>query len=133
MSTPKKGPPVVAILNTNDDTVEMLRVMIESEGMVAVSAHVSEIRRGALDFGSFLQEHDPKVIIVDLPPPYDRSWLMFQHLRSTESARHRRFVLTSTNPSRVAEVAQPDLPVLEIIGKPYDLQNIVEAVRQAIE
>jgi len=133
MSTPKKGPPVVAILNTNDDTVEMLRVMIESEGMVAVSAHVSEIRRGALDFGSFLKEHDPQVIIVDLPPPYDRSWLMFQHLRTIESARDRRFVLTSTNPSRVAEVAQPDLPVLEIIGKPYDLQNIVEAVRQAIE
>jgi hypothetical protein len=41
-------------------------------------------------------------------------------------------VLTSTNPARVAQVAQPDQPVLEIIGKPYDLQNIVEAVRQAM-
>jgi DNA-binding NarL/FixJ family response regulator len=133
MSTSKQpGPPVVAILNTNDDTVEMLRAMLESEGMVAVSAHVSEIRRGGLDFGSFLQEHDPKVIIVDLPPPYDRSWLMFEHLRTIESAKHRRFVLTSTNPARVAQVAQPDQPVLEIIGKPYDLQNIVEAVRQAM-
>jgi len=128
----RKGPPVVAILNTNDDTVEMLRAMFESEGMVAVSAHVSEIRRGALDFGSFLNEHDPQVIIVDLPPPYDRSWLMLQHLRTIEAARHRKFVLTSTNPARLAQIAEPDQPVLEIIGKPYDLRNIVEAVRQAI-
>src|SRR5215211_7517006 len=133
MSSSPKGPPVVAILNTNDDTVEMLRAMLESEGMVAVSAHVSEIRRGGLDFGSFLNEHDPGVIIVDLPPPYDRSWLMLQHLRSIESAKHRKFVLTSTNPARVLQVAQPDQPVLEVIGKPYDLQNIVEVVRQAVE
>ena len=132
MSAPK-GPPVVASLNTNDDTVEMLRAMLESEGMVAVSAHVSEIRRGVLDFGSFLNEHDPGVIIVDLPPPYDRSWLMLQHLRTIEAARHRKFVLTSTNPGRVAQVAQVDQPILEIIGKPYDLQQIVEAVRQAVE
>ena len=38
MSRKKGGPPVVALLNTNDDTVEMLRAMLESEGMVAVSA-----------------------------------------------------------------------------------------------
>jgi len=132
MSAPK-GPPVVAILNSNDDTVEMLRTMLESEGMVAVSAHVSDIRRGGLDFGSFLKEHDPGVIIVDLPPPYDRSWLMLQHLRTIEAARDRKFVLTSTNPGRVAQVAELDQPVLEIIGKPYDLQKIVEAVRDAVE
>jgi len=131
MSSPK-GPPVVAILNTNDDTVEMLRTMLESEGMVAVSAHVSDIRRGGLDFGSFLKEHDPQVIILDLPPPYDRSWMMFQHLRSIEAAKHRQFVLTSTNPARLAQIAEPDQPVLEVIGKPYDLQNIVSAVRQSI-
>lgn len=129
----KKGPPVVAILNTNDDTVEMLRMMLESEGMVAVSAHVSAIRRGELDFGGFIEEHDPAVIIYDIPPPYDRSWLMLQHLKATPSVGKRKFVLTSTNPARVAQVASPDQPVLEIIGKPYDLQLIVDAVREALK
>ena len=126
------GPPVVAILNTNDDTVEMLRLMLETEGMVAVSAHLAEIKRGAFDFGGFLKEHDPKVILVDLAPPYDRSWLLYQHLRTVSAARGRTFVLTSTNPARVQQIANPDQEILEIIGKPYDLEKIVEAVKKGI-
>jgi hypothetical protein len=126
-------PPVVAILNTNDDTVEMLRTMLETEGIVAVSAHVSDLRRAALDFGGFLAEHDPRVIIYDVPPPYDRSWLFFEHLRALPAMNGRRFVITSTNPARVQQVADPDQPILEIIGKPYDLQLIIEAVKKGLD
>jgi DNA-binding NarL/FixJ family response regulator len=128
----KAGPPVVAILNSNDDTVEMLRTILEMEGMVAVSAHVSDMRRGQFDFSGFLAEHDPKVVIYDVPPPYDRSWLFFEHLRELPTMKHRKFVLTSTNPARVQQVAVTDQPILEIIGKPYDLQMITEAVKKAL-
>jgi CheY-like chemotaxis protein len=127
------GPPVVAILNTNDDTVEMLRMLLESEGLVAVSAHTSAIRRGELEFGAYLEEHDPKVIIYDVPPPYDRSWLMYRHLRAQPAANGRKFVVTSTNPARLQQIANPDQEVLEVIGKPYDLQVIVDAVKKALE
>jgi hypothetical protein len=127
------APPVVAILNSNDDTVEMLRMMLESEGMVAVSAHVSDLRRGQFDFSGFLAEHDPRVIIYDVIPPYDRSWAFFQHLRAMPIMADRRFVLTSTNPERVRQAAAPAQPVYEIIGKPYDLQVIVDAVKQELD
>ena len=129
----KSAPPVVAILNSNDDTVEMLRTLLEMEGMVAVSAHVSDMRRGQFDFSGFIAEHDPKVIIYDVPPPYDRSWMFLEHLRSLPTMKNRKFVLTSTNPLRVQQVATPDQPILEIIGKPYDLQMITDAVKQALQ
>ena len=132
MWSQESGPPVVAVLNSNDDTVEMLRVMLESEGMLTVSAHLADIKRGNFDFGGFLKEHDPKVVLVDLAPPYDRTWLMLQHLRNVPAARGRSFVLTSTNPARVQEIANPDQEVLEIIGKPYDIRAIVDKVREAI-
>lgn len=126
-------PPIVAILNSNDDTVEMLRMMLETEGIVAVSAHVSDIRRGEFDFSGFLKEHDPKVIIYDMVPPYDRAWLFLQHLRGTAAGSSRKYVLTSTNPQRVHEIAGITEPVLEIIGKPYDLKVITDAVQKALE
>ena len=126
------SPPVVAILNSNDDTVEMLRMMLESEGMVAVSAHVTAMRRGAFDFSGFVAEHDPRVIIYDVIPPYDRSWLFFEHLRSMSIMEGRRFVLTSTNPERVRQTSNPGQTVYEIIGKPYDLQMIVDAVKDGL-
>jgi len=130
MSTP--APPVVAILNSNDDTVELLRTVLELEGIVVVSAHVSDLRRGQFDFSGFLSEHDPKVVIYDIPPPYDRSWLFFEHLKGLPTMKGREFVLTSTNPARVQQVAKPDQPVHEIIGKPYDLQLITDAVKKAL-
>jgi DNA-binding NtrC family response regulator len=126
------SPPVVAILNSNDDTVEMLRMMLESEGLVAVSAHVSAMRRGAFDFSGFIAEHDPQVVIYDIIPPYDRAWMFFQHLRSMSIMQGRKFVLTSTNPERVQQNSNPGQPVYEIIGKPYDLQVIVDAVKRGL-
>jgi hypothetical protein len=133
MAASMPRPPVVAVLNSNDDTVEMLRMLLETEGLLTVSAHLSDIRRGVFDFGGFLEQHDPQVILIDIPPPYDRSWLMVQHLRALPAAAHRRFVLTSTNPRRVQEIAHADEPILEIIGKPYDLGVIIDAVKQGIE
>lgn len=110
----------------------MLRTMLEMEGMVAVSAHVSDLRRGQFDFAGFMAEHDPKVVIYDIPPPYDRSWLFFEHLRSLGTMKGRKYVLTSTNPPRVQQIAKPDQPIHEIIGKPYDLELIIDAVKKAL-
>ena len=37
--------PVVAIFNSSDDLIEMLRDVLERQGFVAVSAHVDDVRR----------------------------------------------------------------------------------------
>jgi DNA-binding NarL/FixJ family response regulator len=127
-------PAVVAVLNTSDDTVELLRVFLEKEGYIVVSAHLSKLKRGEASLETDIAEHDPKVVIYDLAPPYDKSWTFLQHIRHHPSMKERSFVLTSTNPQRVLEVAQEGKaePIHEIIGKPYDLMEIVSAVKQAL-
>ena len=122
--------PVVAIFNSNDDIVEMLRFALEQAGLIVVSGHVDAIRRGQQRLPDFVEEHNPSVIIYDVMPPYDRSWRFLEHLRDTPSLRGRRFVITSTNPQRVREVAGEE-HVLEIVGKPHDLEAIVTAVESA--
>lgn len=126
-----KAPAAVAVLNTNDDVVEMLRIVLEHAGFTVVSAHVDEIRRGAVDFEHFIQQHEPAVVLYDVPPPYDRQWRFLQHLRSRPFVRDIPFVLTTTNVNQVRLAVGTDEPLCEIVGKPYDLDRIVEAVREA--
>jgi CheY-like chemotaxis protein len=123
------GPPVVAVLNSSDDTVELLRMALENAGLATVSLHLDEIRRQGIDLIDFVKQHDPKVVLYDLAPPYDRSWLFLQHLRNTGALKGRPFVLTSTNPARVKQIAHVEEPILEVIGKPYDIDEIVSAVQ----
>jgi DNA-binding NarL/FixJ family response regulator len=129
-----RPPPVIAVLNTSDDTVELLRVFLEKEGYVVVSAHLSKLKRGEVSLDEAIASHDPQVVIYDLAPPYDKSWTFLQHIRHHPSMKDRSFVLTSTHPQRVLEVAKEakDESIHEIIGKPYDLSEIVSAVKQVL-
>jgi DNA-binding NarL/FixJ family response regulator len=124
-------PPVVAIFNSNDDVVEMLRFALEFAKFVVVSGHVDNIKRGATTLSDLVAEHDPKVIVFDIVPPYDHGWRFLEHLRAAPTMRGRKFVLTSTNPARLREIVGTSEEVLEIIGKPYDIDAIVGAVRKA--
>jgi DNA-binding response OmpR family regulator len=130
MSKPKR-PPVVAILNSNDDLVELLRHLLEQAGFVSVTGHIDDIRRGELDLVNFVKQHEPDVIVYDLVPPYDRSWNYLHLLRDSEPLRGRRFVLTSVNASRAKEVVGRSEMVYEVVGKPLDLDEVVTAVKEA--
>jgi len=123
--------PVVAIFNTNDDVVEMLRIVIEQVGLVAVSGHIDKIRRGEMSLRDFVEEHDPQVIIYDLVPPYDRGWRFLDHLRHAPGMAGRIFIITSTNAQRVREIIGDTAQVYEIVGKPYDINQLAEVVRRA--
>lgn len=125
------GPTTVAVLNSNDDVVEMLRFALENGGFVVVSTYLDAIRRGESSFCDFVNEHDPQVIVYDLVPPYDRSCRFLEHLRAAPNMRGRRFVITSTNAAKAVELSGGAEHVYEIIGKPYDINAIVKAVQGA--
>jgi DNA-binding NarL/FixJ family response regulator len=124
-------PNVVAILNSNDDVVEMLRIALEQEGFVTVSGHVDKIRRAQHSLTDLVEEHDPGVLIYDLVPPYDRNWRYLEHLRSAPNLRGRHFIITSTNAAAARQLGAANAEVFEILGKPYDIEAIVDAVSRA--
>lgn len=41
-------PLTVTVFNTSDDVVELLRALFEQRGFVVVSAHLDDIKRGAV-------------------------------------------------------------------------------------
>jgi CheY-like chemotaxis protein len=125
-------PPVVAVINTSPDVVDMLRLAIERAGIVVVSALTHEIREGLVDLESFVKQHQPQVVVYDIAPPYTSNWTLFQHLRNRPPLKDRTFILTSTNAHHVRDLAGSDTKVYEIVGKPFDLDELVQAVREAL-
>jgi hypothetical protein len=121
--------PVVAVVNSNPDIVELLKARIEAAGFVVLLIHIVDIRQG-LDLGAVLTEHDPKVIVYDVVAPYQRNWRLLQHLRDT-ILKGRQFVLTSPNAGALRPLVGKDDEVYEIVEDGGDIDAIVQAVREA--
>jgi CheY-like chemotaxis protein len=124
----REGPPVVAVFNSNDDTVELIRAWFEQVGIVVVSGHLDRIKRDGFDLPSFVEQHRPAAVVFDIAPPYDRSWLFVQHLLSTPPLAGVPAVFTTTNEQHVLEAAGA-VEVVEIVGKPYDLDLLLDKVQ----
>ena len=124
--------PVVAVINSTPDIVDLLRLAVEKEGFVAVTALTFDIRDGKTDLDHLIQQHQPTVIVYDIAPPYDANWKLFQHVAAMPVMKGRQFVLTSTNRAHVEKIAGPQEHIYEVVGKPFDLAEIATAVKQAV-
>ena len=125
------SPTVVAIVNTNPDLVRMLQIALERAGFVVLILHIEDLRLGASNFDAMLAQHDPRVIVYDVAPPYEQNWRFLAHLRNKTDFGGRQFVLTSVNVKRLQQVVGKDERVYEVVGDNRDLNQIVRAVKEA--
>ena len=123
---------LVLVINGYQDIMEMLRLALESAGFAAVTINVDEVRRGRADLRGLVETHDPAAVVYDVAPPYDHSWVYLESLRSTGPLKDRPVIVTTTNVSRVREFVQVQEPVLEIYGKPYVIDQVIDGVRRVL-
>lgn len=128
---PAAGKPIIAVFNSSTDTVDMLRTVLEGQGFHTVSGHIADLKKGELDLIDFIEHHRPAVIVYDISPPYETNWTFLRLVRSSKPVQGCRFVLTTTN-KPVLDNLVGDTQAIEVIGKPYDLERVVEAVRSAL-
>jgi CheY-like chemotaxis protein len=126
-------PSTVAVFNASEDTVEMLKILLTERGLRAVSGMTDTVKSGVLDFIGFMEFHRPDAIIWDIAPPYDRNWNFFKLLRTAEVLRDCHIVLTTTNKQHLDSLVGRDSGAIEIVGKPYDMQSIADAVARGLE
>ena len=121
--------PVVALFNASDDTVAMVEEMLATSGIhCLVNCRFADLKKGVVNFGAYLREHDPHVVIFDISPPYAQNWAFFKQFREDGAMKGRGLVLTTTNKDRLDEAAGRDSLAIEVVGKPYDLQQIMAAI-----
>jgi DNA-binding response OmpR family regulator len=124
---------VVAVFNTSEDTTDLLRMALERAGFIVVTAFTNLLRDGKTDVESFMRQHRPKVLVFDIAIPYEASWRLFEHFRDCAACEGVRFILTTTNLKHVRDVAGAEPRIYEIVGKPYDIGIVIQAVTEAMQ
>src|SRR5256885_17171960 len=131
MSTPTTRS-LVAIFNSRAEFIDALREALDREGLPTATALLAEIQGGTPDLVAFLEAHDPKVIVYDLPRPFERHWNFLRLLKQTDALRNRTWILTTTD-KKALDPAVGASDVIEIaFGAPYDLSAVVKAVHHAL-
>ena len=123
---------VIAIFNTNPEVLELVREALQHAGYATVVAHIDDLKRGRIDMIRFVEEHEPDVIVYDVAPPYDTNWTFLRLMRNSKVMQGRAFVVTTTNKRALEELIGPN-DAVELLCKPYDLQQIVDACTTAFE
>jgi len=131
MSRPTTRTPV-AIFNSRAEFIDGLREALDREGLPTATALLAEIQDGTLDLVAFLEVHDPRVIVYDLPCPFERHWNFLRLLRLADAPRKRTWILTTTD-KRALDAAVGASDVIEIVfGEPYSIGDVVDAVHHAL-
>jgi len=120
--------PTIAIISTGNDAPRTLQGSLEAEGFETVVARLAEIRTGELDLVTFLEEHDPQVIVYEVGRPFPQSLTFLRLLQDTAIGRHRAWVLAADDADAVTELLDATTPVPEV----SEAGTVVQAVRRAL-
>lgn len=128
----QRSRPLVAIINTALESIELLEAVLADEGMDSVSAYNYEFKRGDRDLEAFFGEHQPDAVIYDIGIPYLENWKYFrEQVLAPQYLPEQRFVITTTNRT-VLEMLVGPTAACELVGRPYDLDTIADSVKHAI-
>ena len=129
---PTAGRPVVAVINTAEETARVLTDLLEDEGFASVVAYVVDFKQGRQDLKAFFATYRPRAVIYDVALPYIENWNFFRnHILGAKLLPEECFVLTTANKTILDLLVGPT-PTFELVGRPFDLEAIMVAVRRAV-
>jgi DNA-binding NtrC family response regulator len=120
----------VAVVNSSDSVRDLIAATLEDDGYRTVMGHVDDFIRARASVAEYLRENDPIVLVWDVAPPYETNWLYLQGVMGSAEAAGRAFVVTTTNRRALADTIGEN-SAIELIGKPFDLEEISRAVKRA--
>lgn len=119
----------IVIINSNIELIGALELLFQDEGYSTASYQVLDFKTGNINIRKILKREDPQVILYDISIPYKENWEFFKKIKETKEARGINFILTTTN-KRALESFVGEVQAIEIIGKPFDVEEIIRVARE---
>lgn len=122
---------LVGIINTNIELIEALRYAIEQAGFATVTTTVYELKKGKTTLATVFGGKIPEVIVYDVALPYDDNWKFLQKVRNSADIGNARILITTTNKRALDDLighASHAFEITGVIGKPFDLDDLLQAV-----
>ena len=57
-----KSLPSIAVFNSSEETIEILKIALEEQGYAVSTGHVADVKKGQLDVLDFVEEHQPDAV-----------------------------------------------------------------------
>ena len=122
----------IGIMNHSPDIIEALKESLQMDGFEVITAEVPVMSKRQVMMKEFIKKHKPTVIVFDIPPPYLENYSFLMTFIDKGHNKKIQFVITTTNKG-VLESQVGNTHVIEMIGKPFDLQEITDAVKQKLK
>jgi DNA-binding response OmpR family regulator len=122
--------PVVALFDGSHDTTETVRRMLDALGFnCVVGCRLADLKTGGVNFSHYLIANDPDIVLLDVCVPYAANWKFCQALVKCNAMFHRGVVFTTPDKKAFDEALDDHSTADGVLGKPYDLDQIVAAIR----
>src|SRR5581483_12205164 len=105
------APPLIAVINSSIGIARVLQRACEFAGYRTIIGLLPQFPRGAVDGCTFLVAHQPRAVIFDVSPPYASGWRLLTEVRRSLGQSAPAFLVTSTNPQAVSELAGSNLDI----------------------
>lgn len=123
----------IAVMNTSHEITEVLSELMRESGFDTCDMYTYKFKTGEVNFEEFIKENKPDVILYDIALPYKENYLLFKSLSSKEIVKNVPFILTTTNKNALQSLITVTSDVFEIVGKPYDLEELKNIVKKTVK
>ena len=120
----------VAVMNSSQEVTTMLTAVIESAGFETCDIFTYKFKYGKVSFEDFIKKNKPDIILYDIAVPYEENYKLFLSLSQNMASSNIPIVLTTTN-KQALEKLVGDTGAHEIIGKPFDLDELINLITKA--
>jgi CheY-like chemotaxis protein len=128
-SNPHK--PTVLVINNSEEVIGIISLVLSEHGFAVVDKYRITPGSREPELQRHIARHSVDVVVWDVGLPYARNWAYFEEVEASGAFGRCGVVLTTTNKAALESFVGPT-PTHELVGKPFDLDELINAVRVSL-